>query len=136
MTTVYCMYSQTRWVTREADPTDDWDAGDEDGDYEVTGVSLMPGWRDSIDSPDEIKAGDIVWAVWVVYGTGSTFGSSGGEGQILTVTKDAELAVAANEWADGKGTWPKELGDEPYKNWTGYFEWLQHVRIETFVVQS
>lgn len=157
MTKLYCSYTSNTWSTRDADPEDPWDSGDEDGTYDVVGVHLGAGWYDAFDSPEEVVVGDKVWVVWVQYGSGSTFGSDAGYGSIVAVTKNEDLAVAAAAWAEGTITdgrsaslrpgrrpdrsaaqWPKELGDTEqgvYQSWNGYFEWGQVVKIASFVVQ-
>lgn len=148
MTQLYCSYDQRSWTTREADPEDPWDNGDDDGSYDVIGVHLTGGYRDAIDSHEDVAVGDTVWVVWVQYGSGSTFGTDGGYGSIVCATKNAELAQAAAMWADGTiiggygrkaaaSPWPEALGDRQctYEPWNGYFEWGQTVKIAPFVVQ-
>ena len=149
MTKLYCSYISNTWSTRDADPEDPWDSGDEDGTYDVVGVHISAGWYDAYDSPEEVVVGDTVWVVWVQYGSGSTFGSDAGYGSIVAVTKADGIAQAAAAWAEGTIShgrkksadappWPKSLGDTDqavYQSWNGYFEWGQVVKIGSFVVQ-
>lgn len=146
---LYLSYDSETHTTRDADPDDPWDAGDETGDFWVTGVSLTPGMRDLYETDEDIKVGDPVWVVYVSYDSGSTFGTSGGYGEIIAVTKSAEAAQAAWGWTEeqighkytrkGKGkkdfAWPSGLTEPAYLSCVGYFEHNQVVKVDNFVVR-
>jgi hypothetical protein len=147
-TKLFCSYEQKSWTVREADNEDRWGNGETDGTYAVTDVSVTPGCADSFESVEDIAVGDRVFVVAVTYGTGCTFGSQGGQGQIVAVTKDETLADAAASWASNVRTsggyfadqaarsdgWPEALGTTPHPSWLGYFEWFQNVSVDSFVV--
>lgn len=132
MSTVFISLTSWREMTRDPDPEDSWDAGDEDGDVSINGLSLSvpPIEFDQIDTDEDIKPGDTVWLVSCVCGTGSTFGSSGGYFSPLFISKDkaeAQERCASMEKADRTDyTLP----------WNGYFEWLQHLDCDEYVVAS
>lgn len=150
MTTVYLDIIETIEVTRNAED-DGWDNGDSERDVTFLGASLTnPGypyesfeypnshyysldskWDD--DESETIEPGDTVYVVICTYGTGSTFGSDGGQIAILLATKEQYKAdmVAANPKAFAtKGP----HGSIGYMPWEGYFEWLQGIEVRSFVV--
>ena len=146
---LYLDYETNEYVIDEPEEGDGpWlYQGSTGGHYMVTDVHLSPGWRDCYPTDEEYQVGDEVIVVWVSYSTGSTFGSTGGNGQIIAVTKNVDLATAAYEWIGedrgyndpygrkNGGAWPAALGDEPYTNWIGYFESLEAKEMEFFRVK-
>lgn len=154
MTKLYMSYETESHCVREPDPEDSWDNGDYTGDYHVTGVRLTPGWYDSYETEEEVKAGDTVHVVYVAYDSGSTFGTDGGYGEIIAVTKDSVKAVMVEDWVEqelrlgydysfnrdkknrASKPWPEGVPVKGYLSCHGYFEHNQRVRIETFIVRS
>ncbi len=151
MTTVYLKTEEYHHVTQERDPDDEWDAGCSDTEVTFLGASLtQPGypyesfeypnsiyysldekWND--DASETIEVGDTIYVTICRYGTGSTFGSDGGQIAIILATKDqakAELALHPENLKKkvAKGQWSGYL---PYE---GYFEWLQDLYVKSFVV--
>jgi len=128
MTTVFISLTSWREVTRDPDPEDSWDAGDEDGDVSINSLSLSvpPIEFDQINTDEDIKPGDTVWLVSCVYGTGSTFGSSGGYFSPLFVSRDK---AGAKEFYAAA-----EVSKDYDVPWNGYFEWLQHLDCDEYVV--
>lgn len=131
------------WVTRERDPEDEWDAGDEDGrvswvsaevctedadeNYTFYGQGHMP----VIFNCDAVE-GDTVFVVVADYTSGSTFGTSAGYFHILTVTKSYEEAMELARTAEAVTQSQFKFehdGVEYYVPWTGYFERLNEVRV-------
>lgn len=131
------------WVTRERDPEDEWDAGDEDGrvswvsaevctegadeNYTFYGRGHMPVVFDC-----DAAEGDTVFVVVADYTSGSTFGTSAGYFHILTVTKSYEEAVELARAAEAVTQSQFEFehnGIKYHVPWTGYFERLQEVRV-------
>jgi hypothetical protein len=142
---LYCEYDQTHRNVGGLDPSDSWSRNSFEGDYWVTGVHLSGGMRDEVESPKDetFEVGDTVHVVYVVYTTGDTFGSDGGNSKVLVATKDIEVARAAEKWArevSGFGhcteSWAEYMERPPYPSWVGYFETLDDVRIYTGLVQS
>lgn len=143
---LYCAYDQTHRNIGGLDPEDSWSRDSHDGDYWVRSVHLTGGMRDEVESPEGelFLVGDTVHVAYVVYTTGDTFGSDGGNSSVLVATKYIEVAGAAVEWAKSvkdyygacKEPWAKGMENPPYPSWVGYFEHLDDVRIFTGLVQS
>jgi len=131
------------WQTRAPDPTDSWDAGDEDGrvswvsaevctdgadeNYTFYGQGRMPVVFDC-----DATEGETVFVVVADYTSGSTFGTSAGYFHILTVTKSLEEAMELARAAEAVPRSQFEFehaGTKYYVPWTGYFERLQEVRV-------
>ena len=147
MTKLYCSYETESHQVRPPDPEDSWDNGDYTGDYWVTGVHLTGGMRDAYESEEEVEVGDTVHVVYVAYDTSSTFGTDGGYGEVIAVTKDAVKAIAAESWTQAeieafsynrkRNTleWPEGLPKPTFLSCTGYFEHNQRVRLQSFLVR-
>lgn len=153
MTKLYLDYESESHCVREADPTDSWDNGDYTGDYHVTGVHLTGGMRDGYETDEEFAVGDTAHVVYVAYDSGSTFGTDGGYGEIIAVTKDAVKAVMVEDWVNrelrlgydysfkkdknrASKPWPEGVPVKTYLSCDGYFEHNQRVRLASFIVRS
>ena len=146
MTKIYFAYDNPKYFNNDAEEGDGpyLYQGTYDGDYTVRSAHLTPGDRDAFETNETIGEGDTVYVVYVVYGDGDTFGSSGGYSQIVAVTKDEDLAFKARDWAKSPDTewnkfdagWPETLGAPPYPQWSGHFNWVQAVRLEDFRVKA
>lgn len=147
MTSIYFEYETNIYTIDEPEDSDEPYSynGQTGGNYQILRASLTPGFRDRFDAEEDIEIGDEVAVVWVSYSTGNTFGSSGGCGQIVCVTKDIDLAMRAYDWITednyhgskknvAQPPWPSALGEEPVRDWVGYFESLESKNIETFRV--
>ena len=142
---LYCEYNQTHRNVGGYDPDDSWSRDSMEGDYWVTGVHLSGGMRDEVESPkgETFNVGDVVHVTYVVYTTGDTFGSDGGNSSVLVATNDIGVARAAERWAREVETygycgedWAVGMESPPYPSWYGYFEHVDDVRIFTGLVQS
>jgi hypothetical protein len=129
------------WCTREPDPNDDWDTGDEDGyvsGVTATLVDLPPQTPDYCRERYEpvVGRGGFIYVVVADYSSGNTFGTSGAQYQVLDVftevARAAALADAASNATDMKF---EHDGQEYYINWTGYFERLKEVKVWVVQVQ-
>lgn len=138
MTKIVVSVETEVWTTRDRDPDDDWDAGDTAG--RVVGVHTWTarewenktyyGGYDSWSGELDVQAGDYVYAVVADYESGSTFGRDGGHASILDVFTDVKeadsLCIVAEKAKDFKFFY----GDkEYYASWTGYFEYLQDMKV-------
>lgn len=118
----------------------DW--GESKG-FDVTKVSLTQEFCDEcFDLGEPVVAGDKVHVVYVVYDTGDSFGRSTGNGELVWVFKDEELArkaVSEIEKNSEKYSIKIDLGENRSMTWSnpgaGYFENITLVKYETFVVQ-
>jgi hypothetical protein len=95
-------------------------------------------YRGNTEVDFEVKPGMVVYPVLVVYGTGDTFGNSSGNVVLVDVFDDAEkargLEIAIRE--SNAYTFIYE-GKEYYSGtWTGYFEHLEDIIVETEVVRA
>lgn len=142
---LYCAYDQTHHNVGGLDPEDSWSRDSYDGDYWVTGVHLSGGMRDEVETPkgESFEVGDTVHVAYVVYTTGDTFGSDGGNSAMLVATADIEVARAAEKWAHQANiygyceeSWAVGMESPPYPSWSGYFEHVDDIRIFTGLVQS
>lgn len=128
------------WSTRDPDPSDSWDAGDttgrvvgvrawEERDWERSGHSRYGGY-DSWSGDLDARAGDYVYAVVADYESGSTFGRDGGHASILDVFTDVKEADSLCIVAEKAKDFRFFYGDkEYYASWTGYFEYLQDMKV-------
>lgn len=131
-------------TTRRADPSDNWDIGDESGS--VTNVTawlsedeLDTYWTESLcqDLPDHIGVGSTVFAVVVDYSSGCTFGRTGATGQVLNVFDNAEEASKLAEAALAEDDYSFTYNEIEYRrSWVGYFEQLQSLDVWEITVRS
>lgn len=118
----------------------DWSA---EYDFRVTGVSLTPRDRYSEEKLGlpEVKAGDVVYVLWMTYSSGDSFGSSSGNGEVLWVFKDATLALRAKQkFEAAEDAYQIEIeADDGVKfvlsnPAAGYFENMGFCEVSTFLV--
>jgi hypothetical protein len=133
-------------VTREADPDDRWGADDTSTSWNLNGIRLSDkDGEHALPADFDVKAGDTVYVVYAVYSTGCTFNSSAGAYlEVLSFHKNGTLAhqnvasVQGRKKADGAYTmtivYDSGARVSRYCPWDGYFESLDYVRAESFVV--
>ena len=97
-------------------------------------------YRGAVDVDFEVTPGMIVYPVLVQYGTGDTFGYSSGEITLVAVFDDAQKALdlqqAIRNQTKDRSYSITVNGKEYYTaTWTGYFESLEDVIVETEVVR-
>lgn len=111
--------------------------------FDVTKVSLTQEFCDEcFDLGEPVVAGDKVHVVYVVYDTGDSFGRSTGNGELVWVFKDEELALRAVNEIEKNSTEFSikiDLGENRAMRWSnpgaGYFERVTKVTYATFEVQ-
>lgn len=134
------------WETRAADPSDEWDAGDEGGRVvDVHALYLPNGTPDDItyrseDFPAIAKPGQYIFVVVVDYESGNTFGRAGGYYQVLdifgSIDEASELAMAAERVSRNDMSFQFSFKDQTYYvSWTGYFEALNEVKVWCVMVK-
>lgn len=126
----------------------DFDAGRGDWDHQwhreydfgIYGVNLDRN-GESIDVDFEAKVGDTVYVLSMTYGTGDSFGNSSGEGEILWVFKDFDVArEAALKVREQQNKFSVVFSDENgnvhqlSNPGAGYFECVESVDITTCIV--
>ncbi len=99
-------------------------------------------YRGSKEVDFEVKPGMVVYPVLVIYGTGDSFGHSSGNVHLVDVFDNAEKARGLEQAIreSAQEAYKYELtyeGKEYYAGyWTGYFESLEDVIVETEVVRA
>lgn len=127
--------------TTTPDPDDRWDRASTSTSWSVHGLTLHD--KDTYDAVInylEAKEGDEVYALYAVYSTGDSFGhDASGQLEFINVFatyKDAERArdslATSNVYLLSNGQ-EISLG---YKPWDGYFESLDYMEIDRFVVNG
>lgn len=130
---------------------DYWDGeqyGDWREEYSYEGISMFKNPQDgaigmytnSREVDFEPQVGQVVFPVIVQYGSGNSFGHSSGNIEVVAVYDDPEKANRlrdAIESYDGYGSSFDFEGQTIYTyNWTGYFENLERVFVETELVRA
>ncbi len=128
---------------------DSFDSGEQYGDwseshsFEPTGVSLNNESNEEFEIIGDIKSGSEVHVLWCTYSSGDSFGHSEGNGQILWVFTDPNLAEMAKIMVykykeqvsikfnieDGKEV---KISNPGY----GYFDNLDTIELTSFVVKT
>lgn len=124
---------------------------EEDWDFSVKGVitSSRGQWSGLAHSEEkfnvsfEAKSGDTVHVLYMIYSQGDSFGRGRGYNEIIWVFNDFETAhQAQKDILDKKESWTINFQDEAgnkieFSNpGAGYFEYVQRVEVESFVLQS
>lgn len=106
---------------------DPWSRDSYDGDAWVENVYLAE--KDGYNhwEVEDAKQDDIVYAVLAVYGTGDSFGSTGGQSELFLVTKDKQEAEAKLKYL--------ESVTDLSVPWNGYFEWLQEIKLSEHIIE-
>ncbi len=90
----------------------------------------------------DVKDGDTLWVIIAIYSSGNSFGfSTSGSDDIISIHKDADVALRNLKALEGKGKGDRyeddmvvvELDDgtthKYYRPWLGYFESLDSLQI-------
>lgn len=137
--TIYFKTYGEHWTTRERDPEDSWDNGSTSGfEWCISAHLTNPGYPFDNWTPEEhywyigpydtdFSAGEIIYVVEANYGTGNTFGSSGGYLEIVSVFR--------NEWMAKMVSNDIDRYIEGYAPWIGYFEWLQDICVKELTLE-
>lgn len=131
--------------TSRPDPEDEWDRANTRTTWYVEGLSLHDEdayGRLPVDF--EVSNGDELFAVYAVYSTGDSFGHDDcSDLEFIDVFKDFEKAKKCVD--DIKATtgrhsaaYTKENGQvvQVHIPWDGYFEHLDELTVEGFIVQN
>lgn len=118
-------------------------------DFDVKGVAVSSRGRwsglaydeDKINVGFEAEAGTPVHVLWLTYSNGDSFGHSSGNGEILWVFKDADVAQEAlKTWQDNSEEYSITIKDENGKDielsnpGSGYFESIESLQVDTFLL--
>lgn len=128
-------YDRHEYVTREADPEDNWDRSDTAADISIHGVEAADRYHD-IDVPFDVETGVVYYLVWADYDTGDSFGRDCNRVEFIDLFKTEELAENCAAIArDVKGytyIFKRENGRDCAQSvpWNGYFESLNAINVE------
>lgn len=132
------------WTEQIRSPQEDdnWDRGDTHTSYSINGFEVV-GENDHFDDvtrfdPEHDKP---YYLLYVLYGTGDTFGQDGGQIQFIGLFEQEKIAeLNQTRIEDHKDDFSMQLfmedGNRLIKyeisvSWVGYFEHLESVNIET-----
>lgn len=141
------------FVQTQIRQTEDYWDGEQYGDwreeYSYEGLSVFAAeqggqfgfYTKEVETDFDPKVGQVVFPVIVQYGTGNTFGHSSGNIEIVAVYDDADKATRLREQIQeqsnlGGGSFEFEGKTIYTYNWTGYFESLERVFVETEIVRA
>lgn len=115
-------------VTRAADPDDKWDNDSTDGTVTVSSCTLIDADEyGSLPCSFPVKVGDTIYLVWAQYSTGDSFGSYGAQYELCAVFDNPSDAEKEKDRLENTSDYSVP--------WTGYFESLDSLNVESFVVQ-
>lgn len=136
-----------RWQSVE--PSEDFnngvaysDRGSEDGNVTnvtaavATDQTRQPSDYNSVFSMPGVGLGDTVYAVVATYTSGDTFGSDGGQTQVVDLFTDPEKAAELSVVAQAATQFTFEYDDIEYRpSWIGYFEHLDDMSVWELTVK-
>jgi hypothetical protein len=133
-------------VTREADPDDEWGADDTNTSWSLRGIMLSDtDGQHALPADFPVEIGETVYVVYAIYSTGDSFHHADGEYlEVLSFHKDSARAYRNKAAAEGPRKDRHDMTIEfdsgakvqRYCPWDGYFESLDRVDVESFVVQA
>jgi hypothetical protein len=131
-------------VTRESDPEDVWGQDSTSTSWDIEGIALSDkDGSDALPADFDIKIGDTIFVVYLVYSTGDTFHQADGAYlEVLSFHKNEAVARKNLREIEGRKaenfvmTIELDNGNkiERVCSWDGYFESLDYARCESFVV--
>jgi hypothetical protein len=117
----------TRYTTYQGNPDDQYDRDSTDADVTILSASLVDDDKFNVLGTDEeCNIGDKIYLVWATYSTGDSFGSDGGQYELLSVTKDKQTA-------EEKEAYYGNIDDFSVP-WIGYFESLEGIHITEMIL--
>jgi len=143
MTPLFVKYSHS--IILEEHSTDPYGPWYVDYDFEVKSVHLFdPDYPyEELGTVLDLKIGDPVYVLYMIYSSGDSFGSSSGNGEILWTFANHDAAMLALECIKEKDSeWNLEFLDDAgtiikmSNPAAGYFENLNSVNIFTTKVQA
>lgn len=137
---VELVYSSFGSETRTPASDDDWDRGDTQTTWHVSGAKLVKktGYK-TVPYDGELKQGDTVYCLYAVYSTGDSFGhDEDGSMEFLSVHKTSELAFENKKNLEAGGVEIKHDNgsvEKIYKPWEGYFESLSFITVDQYMLK-
>lgn len=145
MTQIRVVYDSYRYVTREENPDDSWSRDNTDADYTIRAVSESGNYFDLV-ADFELDASRSYHLLYMIYDTGDSFGTDGGQIEFIMLYQDLNVAHTNRQRLVDHYESPgdshtvalvSDSGEEcqigvPYM---GYFETLRDVEVKTVVVE-
>jgi hypothetical protein len=114
-----------------------------DYDFNVNSASLSgDDWKEIVTIGSDMGVGDIIYILSIRFGTGDSFGSASGRGEVIYAFKDAGVAMEAKRIWEKYGvdefsiTFLDDEGNEVKMSnpAAGYFETLECVSVDVFTL--
>lgn len=135
MTYIKFEVCQNTWSTGGRDPEDSWSRDSSDGEVSIKSAIKVPeDGYEVLAVEQDVAIGTVVYLVWAQYTTGDSFGSDGGQYELLEVhlnRDDAEKRRTYFENVTHDGTYGSTGAWLP---WFGYFEHLDGVYVSAQVL--
>lgn len=141
MTTVYIKTESWTEVTRES-TGEDYCGEDTSTSWDFCGLSMRNGngYYESFETDFDVKAGDLVFPVYVVYSSGDSFSRRDGyRFEMMEIFKTAEEAYEFERFlnfVNGEDYSVEYKGKKYHIPWFGYFESLDYVSVETCIISA
>ncbi len=135
MTKFVVLQDSYSYVTRPADPNDEWDRDDTAANLLVSGVRIADRYFDTA-LPSEYDPSKPLYLVWADYDTGDSFGSYCNKFEAIDLFQDEQRAnKAMNDLHKGSGYTRIYTRDDGRKieyhcPWEGYFESLNCIHVQ------
>jgi hypothetical protein len=113
--------------------------------FEVKSVNLEAGSRyetETFTIPGNVKSGDTVYVLSMIYSDGDSFGNSTGHGEVIWVFTNEKVALEADKiWSSSNKAYSVEF---PIEDGTivklsnpalGYFNNISYMNVESFLVE-
>lgn len=118
---------ENRWSTGGYDPEDSWSRDSTDGTVSILSAVKVKDYEyDTLCTENSIEVGDVVYLVWAQYSTGDSFGQDGGQYELLEICMSREAATERKKYYEGVTDFSVP--------WSGYFENLDFVEVQSFIV--
>ena len=148
MHSVYVQYLEECIFSRREDEV--WGSWEEENCFFIEGVSLSSSKdlnssysEDQVPCSTEVIVGQEVFVLWISYSAGNSFGRASGNGEIFWVFSDKKIAAdALKEVYKQEKNFIIKLTLEDGSTIklsnpaSGYFERLESVRVDSFIVRS
>lgn len=138
MTTVYINTESWTEVTRESNG-EPYDGEDTSTTWDFRGLSMRQGngYWETFETDFDVKAGDIVFPVYVVYSSGDSFSLLEGHYfEMMEIFKTPEEAYEFEKFLNGvTGEYSVKYKEKTYHiPWYGYFDSLDRISVETCMI--
>jgi hypothetical protein len=120
--------TENRYNTSERDPHDEWSRASTDANVAVNSATKVDEDGFNTLGIDDVAIGDTIFLLWATYYTGDSFGSDGGNYELLEVCK-------TEDEAHERELFYRCVTDYSVP-WNGYFNGLESTHIDSFTLQG